>query len=573
MINIAVTENEQRTESLAYPAILQRLLFILVLFLLIAPSAWGDYQDGRTAYNRGDYATALKELRPLAEQGHAGAQYFVGYMYYKGQGVDQDGEEAVKWLRKSAEQGDVKAQLRLGMMFRLGLTVPKNYAKAEKWLRKATEQGDAKARYNLGLMYYKGEGVDQDEVEGLELIHKAAEQGYVSAQAALFDMYSKGKGVVKDDAEAVKWLHKAAEQGYVKAQLGLFDMYSKGKGVDQDDGEAMRWLQMAANQGDSRAQAFLSQMRKTDAPKKNFQILWDDFNRYYVFFKSKNVNWQALYDIYAPQVTDQTDNAALFDILSSMLTHLDDGHVNLIAPFKYSKSANRRSEGTLNLDFVKRKYLSAEFQITGNGLFTSGQISDAIGYLHIASFGSKNGRTWVEAIDPIVNEFFDHKSLIIDVRDNGGGNSNNVDKIVGRFADQKRVSALLQWRNGPRHSDFGFIWKGHVEPAGDKQFTKPIIVLTDRKVVSSGEYFVLAMKRFPYVRTVGDTTFGALGSPLRKKLPNGWEYRIPTGKWSSADYVLYEDIGVPPDIHVAVSPADSLMERDPVIEMAIQLLK
>ncbi len=525
-----MTENRRRIE-------LRCLTFILLLCLLIAPSAWGDYQDGRKAYNRGDYETALKELRPLAEQGHAGAQYFIGYMYYKGQGVDQDGEEAVKWLRKAAEQGDVKAQLRLGMMFRLGLSVAKNYAKAEKWLRMATEQGDAKARYNLGLMYYRGEGVDQDDIEGLKLIRKAAEQGYISAQ------------------------------------LALVGMYSKGNGVDQDDGEAMRWLQKAAEQGDSRAQAFLSQMSKTDAPEKNFQILWDDFNRYYVFFESKNVNWQALYDIYAPQVTDQTDNSALFDILSSMLTHLDDGHVNLIAPFKYSKSANRQPEGTLNLDFVKSKYLNAGFQTTGNGLFTSGQIFDAIGYLHIASFGSKNGRAWVEAIDPIVNEFFDHKGLIVDVRGNGGGNSDNADKIVGRFADQKRVSALLQWRNGPRHSDFGFIWKKYVEPAGDKQFIKPIIVLTDRKVVSSGEYFVMAMKQFPYIRTVGDTTFGALGSPIRKKLPNGWEYRIPTGKWSSADYVLYEDIGVPPDIHVAVSPSDSVMERDPVIEMAIQLLK
>ena len=222
MINIAVTENEQRTESLAYHAILRHLLFILSLCLFIVPSAWGDYQDGRTAYNRGDYETALKELRPLAEQGHPEAQYFVGYMYYKGQGVAQNGAEAVKWLRKAAEQGDVKAQLRLGMMFRLGLTVPKNYAEAEKWLLKATEQGDAKARYNLGLMYYRGEGVDQDEVEGLELIRKADEQGYASAQTFLSQMNER-----------------------------------------------------------------LSQMGKIDAPQKNFQILWDDYNRYYVFFESK----------------------------------------------------------------------------------------------------------------------------------------------------------------------------------------------------------------------------------------------------------------------------------------------
>jgi TPR repeat protein len=515
------------------------LLCILSLCLLVVPSAWGDYQDGRKAYNRGDYATALKELRPLAEQGHAEAQYLLGYMYYKGRGVGQDGAATVKWLRKAAEQGDVKAQYLLGYMYYKGQGIGQDDKEAEKWLLKAAKQDHAKAQFYLGEMYYKVKTVGQDGGEAVEWVRKAAEQGLDRAQYLLGEMYYKGQGVSKDSEEAVKWVRKAAEQDYDQAQH-ILPMLLNETQVDTE---------------------------------KNFQILWNEFDRYYVFFESKNVNWQALYDIYAPQVTDQIDNAELFDILSSMLTHLDDGHVNLIAPFKYSKSTNRRPEGTLNLNFVKRKYLSAGFQTTGNGLFTSGQIFDAIGYLHIASFGSKNGRAWVEAIDPIVNEFFDHKGLIVDVRDNGGGNSDNADKIVGRFADQKRVSALLQWRNGSRHSDFGFIWKKYVEPAGDKQFTKPIIVLTDRKVVSSGEYFVLAMKRFPYVRTVGDTTFGALGSPLRKKLPNGWEYRIPTGKWSSADYVLYEDIGVPPDIHVAVSPSDSLMERDPVIEMAIQLLK
>ncbi|MDE2830530.1 MAG: S41 family peptidase [Gemmatimonadota bacterium] len=536
-----MTENERRTESPAYHAILRCLLFILALCLIIAPSAWGDYQDGRTAYNRGDYATALKELRPLAEQGHAGAQYFIGYMYYKGQGVDQDGEEAVKWLRKAAEQGDVKAQYLLGYMCYKGQGVGQDSEEAQKWLRKAAEQGHAKAQFYLGEMYYKVKTVGQDEEEAVKWVHKAAEQGLDRAQYLLGHMYYKGWGVERDREEAVKWVRKAAEQDYEQAQH-ILPMLLNETQVDSD-------------------------------PEKNLQILWNEFDRHYVFFLSKNVNWQALYDIYAPQVTDQTDNAELFAILSSMLTHLNDVHVTLTMPFKNFNSANRRPGGTLNLDFVKRKYLNAGFQTTGNGLFTSGQIFDAIGYLHIASFSSKNGRAWVEAIDPIVSEFFDHKGLIVDVRGNNGGSSRNVDAIVGRFADQKRVSALVQRRDGSRHSDFGRITKKYVKPAGDKQFTKSIIVLTDRQVISSGEYFVLAMKQFPYVRTVGDTTFGGQGSPTRKKLPNGWEYKVSTGKWSSADNVLYEDIGVPPDIPVAVSPSDSVMGRDSVIEMAIQLLK
>ena len=536
-----MTENERRTESPAYHAILRRLLFILALCLIIAPSAWGDYQDGRTAYNRGDYATALKELLPLAEQGHAGAQYFIGYMYYKGQGVVQNGAEAVKWLRHAAEQGDVKAQYLLGYMCYKGQGVGQDSEEAQKWLRKAAEQGHAKAQFYLGEMYYKVKTVGQDEEEAVKWVRKAAEQGLDRAQYLLGHMYYKGWGVERDREEAVKWVRKAAEQDYDQAQH-ILPMLLNETQVDSD-------------------------------PEKNLQILWNEFDRHYVFFLSKNVNWQALYDIYAPQVTDQTDNAELFAILSSMLTHLNDVHVTLTMPFKNFNSANRRPGGTLNLDFVKSKYLNAGFQTTGDRFFTSGQISDAIGYLHIASFSIRNGSAWVDAIDPIVSEFFDHKGLIVDVRGNNGGSSRNVDAIVGRFADQKRVSALVQRRDGSRHSDFGRITKKYVKPAGDKQFTKSIIVLTDRQVISSGEYFVLAMKQFPYVRTVGDTTFGGQGSPTRKKLPNGWEYKVSTGKWSSADNVLYEDIGVPPDIPVAVSPSDSVMGRDSVIEMAIQLLK
>ena len=109
MTGIAKTENGRKIE-------LRHLLFVLSLCLLIAPSAWGDYQDGRKAYNRGDYTTALKELRPLAEQGHAGSQYLLGYMYYKGRGVGQDGEEAVKWVREAAEQDYDQAQHILPML-------------------------------------------------------------------------------------------------------------------------------------------------------------------------------------------------------------------------------------------------------------------------------------------------------------------------------------------------------------------------------------------------------------------------------------------------------------------------
>ena len=85
------------------------------------------------AYQRGDYATAIRELRLLCEQGNADAQFSLGAMYRNGLGVPQDDAEAVKWYRKAAEQGHAKAQLFLGNMYFFGQGVSKDYVQAYMW--------------------------------------------------------------------------------------------------------------------------------------------------------------------------------------------------------------------------------------------------------------------------------------------------------------------------------------------------------------------------------------------------------------------------------------------------------
>jgi TPR repeat protein len=138
----------------------------LVLSLsLAAPVAAGPFEDGVAAYDRGDYATALQLFRPLAEQGHAAAQFSLGLMYRNGQGVPQDYAEAVTWYRKAAEQGVATAQSNLGLMYRNGQGVPQDYAAAMTWYRKAAEQGHPPAQHNLGVMYGNGQGVPQDYVQ------------------------------------------------------------------------------------------------------------------------------------------------------------------------------------------------------------------------------------------------------------------------------------------------------------------------------------------------------------------------------------------------------------------------
>ena len=99
-----------------------------------------ELQNGLRALQRGDYATAMRLLRPLAERGNASAQHYVGEMYHNGHGVQQSSVQAATWYRKAAEQGDNFAQDSLGIMYEWGEGVPKNNAEATKWTLMAAKQ-------------------------------------------------------------------------------------------------------------------------------------------------------------------------------------------------------------------------------------------------------------------------------------------------------------------------------------------------------------------------------------------------------------------------------------------------
>ncbi|MSO74665.1 MAG: sel1 repeat family protein, partial [Alphaproteobacteria bacterium] len=103
---------------------------LLLTLGLSAPVLAGPYEDANAAYERSDYATALKLWRPLAEQGDADAQYKLGWMYRDGQGVLQDYAEAARWYRKAADQGDAWAQTNLGWMYNHGQGVAQDHAEA-----------------------------------------------------------------------------------------------------------------------------------------------------------------------------------------------------------------------------------------------------------------------------------------------------------------------------------------------------------------------------------------------------------------------------------------------------------
>ena len=94
-------------------------------------------------------ALYFKETKPLAENGHAEAQYYLGVMYDHGFDVTENDAKAVKWYREAAEQGHIGAQLNLGLMYAAGQGIPENSIRAYVWWSVAKAQGSKTAAENI----------------------------------------------------------------------------------------------------------------------------------------------------------------------------------------------------------------------------------------------------------------------------------------------------------------------------------------------------------------------------------------------------------------------------------------
>jgi hypothetical protein len=191
-----------------------------------------------------------------AKAGAADAQYEVGIMYLKGQGVAQDREKALEWLKKSsaagyqlatsklsrideqeskfeqlqneAKAGNLDAQYELGMMYLKGRGIEADDSKARQWLQRAADKGDSKAITRLGILSYKGEGGTTNYAQALSLFKRVSGDS-VLAQYYLGEMYASGAGVEKDYKVAIDWYTKAADGGFNRARGKIINLEEEMK--------------------------------------------------------------------------------------------------------------------------------------------------------------------------------------------------------------------------------------------------------------------------------------------------------------------------------------------------------
>lgn len=305
-----------------------------------------------------------------------------------------------------------------------------------------------------------------------------------------------------------------------------------------------------------------------DEPVENFELFWKTLDEKYAFFEYKEIDWDSVYNTYRPQVYNGMSQVELFAILSDMIFLLRDGHTNLISPFDVARNWQwyLDSPPNYNYDIIEREYLGQDYLITGPFL---NQIIDSIGYVHYRSFSS--GVAGYH-LDILLERLQNTKGMIIDVRNNGGGNTQTAERIAARFTETEILTQYWLYKNGPAHNDFSDPEEKYLEPHDGPRYAKPVVVLTNRKCYSATNDFVLMMDALPNVTLVGDTTGGGGGLPFNAELPNGWQYRFSSSMTIAPDGFNVEH-GIPPDVQVDLDPADEAEDVDTVIEKALELLQ
>ena len=308
-------------------------------------------------------------------------------------------------------------------------------------------------------------------------------------------------------------------------------------------------------------------------PISNFEEMWKSYDQYYGLFEVKEVDWQATYNQYRPQINEQTTDDQLKTIFHEMIDPLDDNHTFIITTENEPRIESGifdtlKVQTDFSLDLIP-SYVS-DFTHYGAAI-DYGTLAGNLGYIHLGDF-IPSRKYFEEALDQIIGKLKDTDGLVIDIRDNPGGNDVAAQYVAGRFAAERKLYMNVRKKSGPGPNDFTQAIPWHVEPTGGTRYTKPIVLLTSRWTQSAGETFTLAMQELTNVTQLGDFTSGAFSDNIARELPNGWFCFMSIGDYLAADGESYEGIGVKPDLWLVNSKQDILSGKDRTLEKALELL-
>lgn len=298
-----------------------------------------------------------------------------------------------------------------------------------------------------------------------------------------------------------------------------------------------------------------------------FEVIWNTIDTKYCFFKEKDVDWDLIHEKYYNRISVDLDSDSLFYIIGEMLCELRDGHVNLYSSRDVVRYWKWYQEYPENFnDKLEKIYLGDNYKISSGLRYK--MLDDSIGYITYRSFSSGINES---GLDYILERFSGCKGIIIDIRNNTGGDLSNVQKLAGRFTEKKIISGYISHKNGPEHDNFSDPYPIYLEPSERLRSDRNVVVLTNRLCYSAANAFACTMKQLPNVTLMGDKTGGGGGFPLNFELPNGWILRLSSCIMFDENLAHIED-GITPDYNVKMEPKDIEKNIDSIIEAAREYL-
>ncbi len=309
-----------------------------------------------------------------------------------------------------------------------------------------------------------------------------------------------------------------------------------------------------------------------NTPESNFESLWKIIDEQYCFLDYKNqeygLDWNEVHSRYAQRITPSMTSAELFEVLSDMVNELRDGHVNLSSALATSQYRAWFDSYPRNFsDSIQSIYLKKDY-VNSSGL-TYQILENNIGYIYYSSFSNGIGDG---NLDQTLYELRLCDGLIVDVRNNGGGNLTTAQKLAARFTNEKTLVGYMCHKTGPGHNDFSTPKEVYIEPSDGIRWQKKVAVLTNRRSYSATNDFVNSMKQFPNVTIIGDKTGGGSGLPFSSEIPNGWSIRFSASPMFDPQMNQLE-FGIDPDVKVDMTTEDIQRGKDTIIETACNLLK
>ena len=304
----------------------------------------------------------------------------------------------------------------------------------------------------------------------------------------------------------------------------------------------------------------------------NFDALWTVLDEHYCFFADKDVDWDEVGIRYRARLNPKWGQEEFFDHCAKMLCELRDGHTNLLSWFDISYYRNWWSDYPQNFNarLIEESYLKFDYR-SGGGFMYKYLTDRNVGYIRYSSFATCASHSF---IDQMLSSMKDADGIVIDVRDNGGGDVSNVEKIVSHFIDERTLGGYIAHKTGPGHNDFSEPYAYYYEPATEHvRWFKPVIVLTNRSTFSAANNFVSAMKSLPQVAIVGATTGGGCGMPFSSELPCGWSVRFSASPvYDSAMQLTEAGIDPTPGGEVDMDVDKAVDGIDTILEFAIKAL-